>query len=71
MAKYCPEKDGPALYFDCKECDTQYAFQVSEKYGEKTEWREELEDEERDPDNRKRIRDFGCYLVSVHALNAR
>ena len=20
MAKYCPEKDGPALYLDCKEC---------------------------------------------------
>lgn len=21
MSKYCPEKDGPALYLDCKECD--------------------------------------------------
>ena len=21
MAKYCPEKDGPALYLDCKECE--------------------------------------------------
>ena len=21
MAKYCPEKDGSALYLDCKECD--------------------------------------------------
>ncbi len=21
MAKYCPVKDGPALYLDCKECD--------------------------------------------------
>ena len=23
MAKYCPEKDGPALYLDCKECDNK------------------------------------------------
>ncbi len=21
MAKYCPYKDGPALYLDCRECD--------------------------------------------------
>ena len=21
MARYCPLKDGPALYLDCKECD--------------------------------------------------
>lgn len=23
MAKYCPEKDGPALYLDCKECTSK------------------------------------------------
>ena len=23
MAKYCPDKDGPALYLECKECDTK------------------------------------------------
>lgn len=21
MAKYCPEKDGPALYLECQECN--------------------------------------------------
>ena len=23
MARYCPEKDGPALYLDCKECENR------------------------------------------------
>jgi len=28
-------------------------------------------DEKRDLENRKRIGDFGCYLVFVHGLSAR
>ena len=39
--------------------------------GKKAEWRKELGDEEKDPDNRKSIGDFGCYLTFVHGLSAR
>lgn len=31
MAKYCPEKDGPALYLDCLECDTKSCKKQKEK----------------------------------------
>lgn len=34
-------------------------------------WRDALGYEEQDPNNRKRIGDFGCYLAFVHALNGR
>lgn len=39
--------------------------------GKGTEWREELGNPEKDSMNRKRIGDFGCYLVFVHGLSAR
>lgn len=39
--------------------------------GKEAVWREELGDEKRDSNNRKRIGDFGCYLVFVHGLSAR
>ena len=41
MAKYCPEKDGPALYLECAECDTkacrkkQSTVRMFEKYYQK------------------------------------
>lgn len=39
--------------------------------GKATDWRDALGYVEDDPSNRKRIGDFGCYLVFVHALNGR
>lgn len=34
-------------------------------------WRDELGYTEEDPGNRKRIGDFGCYLVFVNCVNRR
>lgn len=39
--------------------------------GKKAGWRDTLGYIEEDPANRKRIGDFACYLVFVHALNGR
>jgi len=39
--------------------------------GSETAWRDVLGDEKEDPNNRKRIGDFGCYLAFVNALAAR
>lgn len=39
--------------------------------GKTTNWRESLGQVEEDPINRKRIGDFGCYLVFIHALHGR
>lgn len=39
--------------------------------GKETAWRDALGDEKEDPNYRKRIGDFGCYLVFVNALAAR
>lgn len=36
-----------------------------------TAWRDVLGDEKEDPDNRKRIGDFGCWLAFINALAAR
>ncbi len=38
--------------------------------GRKAVWRKEL-GEEQDPESRKRIGDFACYLVFIESLNAR
>ena len=40
-------------------------------HGIDTAWRDVLGDEKEDPNNRKRIGDFGCYLAFVNALAAR
>jgi len=40
-------------------------------HGIETAWRDVLGDEKEDPNNRKRIGDFGCYLAFVNALAAR
>ena len=39
--------------------------------GKSASWRDELGFTEEDPGNRKRIGDFGCYLVFVNSVNAR
>lgn len=39
--------------------------------GKETAWRDALGDEKEDPNYRKRIGDFGCYLAFVNALAAR
>ena len=39
--------------------------------GKKAEWRDKLGYEEEDPYNRKRIGDFGCWIVFVNSINAR
>ena len=42
-----------------------------ERLGKEMEWKKELGDAEKDPENKKRIGDFGCYLAFVHGLSAR
>jgi hypothetical protein len=39
--------------------------------GKSASWRDVLGDEKENPDTRKRIGDFACYLVLVESLNAR
>lgn len=39
--------------------------------GKSASWRDELGYTEEEPGNRKRIGDFGCYLVFVNSVNAR
>ncbi len=41
------------------------------RQGKSAEWRDTLGDEADDPNNRKRIGDFACYLAFVNSLNAR
>ena len=40
-------------------------------HGIETAWRDALGDEKEDPNNRKRIGNFGCYLAFVNAIAAR
>lgn len=42
-----------------------------QQQGKNAGWREQLGDEKEDGYNRKRIGDFGCYLVFINAVNAR
>ena len=50
-------------------------FTMLERYlkqqGRTAAWRDELGYEEDDPNNRKAIGDFACYLAFVNAINAR
>ena len=50
-------------------------FNVLARYlqsiGKEAVWRKELGDEKRNPENRKCIGDFGCYLAFVHGLSTR
>lgn len=39
--------------------------------GKQAGWRDELGYEEEDPNNRKRIGDFGCWIAFVNSVNAR
>ena len=50
-------------------------FNMLERYlkqqGKTAAWRDELGYEEDDPNNRKAIGDFACYLAFVNGINAR
>jgi len=41
MARYCPVKDGPALYLDCLECDERECEQEKIRKEEKKKEKEE------------------------------
>ena len=50
---------------------TNMLVRYLQMHGIETAWRDVLGDEKEDPNNRKRIGDFGCYLAFVNAIAAR
>ena len=37
MARYCPEKQGPALYLECQECESRMCQKEPEKFSEEAQ----------------------------------